>query len=76
MENLIDVTPKYLDMVCSFECDFSLACDVSCKFDLNELQEQIYNNSNLKLNNDIELLKELSFNLRHGIVKIVQINRL
>lgn len=74
MEGLIDITSKYLDMICSFECDFSLACDVSCDFDLNELQEQIDNNLNLKLNHDIELLKELSFNLRHGTVKIVQVN--
>lgn len=75
MENLIDVTSKYLDMINSFECDFSLACDVSCDFNLNELQEQIYNNSNLKLDHDIELLKELSFNLRRGTVKIVQVNK-
>lgn len=74
MEKNIDVTSKYLDMIDSFECDFVLAGDVSCDFDLSELQEQIYNNSNLKLIHDIELLQELSFNLRHGVVKIVQVN--
>lgn len=75
MENLIDVTSKYLDMVHCFECDFDLCCDVNSGFTLDELQEQIDNNLNLKLNYDIELLKELSFNLRRGTVKIVQVNK-
>lgn len=68
-----DLTQKYIGMIHSFECDFSLACDKFSDFDLCELQEQIDNNLNLKLNHDIELLKELSFCLRHGQVKIIKI---
>jgi len=65
-----DVTNKYLNMLDSFCCDFYLASDNNCSFSLNELQEQINNNSNLALIHDIELLKELSFNLRHNKLKI------
>lgn len=68
-----DITSKYLDMICSFECDFSLASDKCSDFSLYELQEQINHNLNLKLNNDIELLNELSFGLRHGFIKIYDI---
>ena len=60
-------------MISSFECDFSLASDKNSDFSLYELQEQINHNLNLKLNNDIELLRELSFDLRHGFIKIYDI---
>lgn len=73
MDVFVDLTSRYLDMVHCFECDFDLCCDASSDFRLEELQEQIDNNLNLKLNHDIELLKELSFNLRHGICKIVEV---
>lgn len=66
-----DITNKYLDMIDSFACDFSLALDKKSDFSLDELQYQIDNNLNLKLFNDIELLKELSFDLRQGNIKIL-----
>lgn len=65
-----DVTSEYLDMIHSFECDFVLATDKESDFSLSEIQEQIDKNLNLKLNNDIELLSEFCFNLRHGFLKI------
>ena len=34
-----DVTSKYKNMIESFECDFSLACDNENDFELQELQE-------------------------------------
>lgn len=68
-----DVTNKYMFMIDSFSCDFDLAADDDSDFSLEEMQEQIENNLNLRLSNDIELLSELSFNLRHGHVKILDI---
>ena len=68
-----DVTYKYLNMLDSFSCDFSLAADKNYYFDLNELQEQINNNSNLAFIQDIKLLEELSFKLRHNKLKIFEV---
>lgn len=68
-----DVTNKYMFMIDNFSCDFDLAADDDSDFSLEEIQEQIENNLNLRLSNDIELLSELSFNLRHGYVKILDI---
>ena len=68
-----DVTNKYLNMIESFECDFSLADGSDDTFSLSEIQEQIDSNSNFKLNKDIELLEELSFDLRHGFTKIYDV---
>lgn len=73
MSKFNDLTQKYVSMIEAFECDFSLAVDKGSDFTLDELQEQINDNTNLRLNNDIELLKELSFSLRHGKVKIIEI---
>lgn len=69
---MVDVTMKYRNMIEAFECDFSLACDNKSDFELQELQEQINEKSNISLLRDIELLKELSFNIRHNIVKIIK----
>ena len=64
-----DVTQKYIDMIDSFECDFSCAKDRGDIFSLSLLQYQLDTNSNPKLDKDIKLLKELSFGLRHGLLK-------
>ena len=71
-----DVTQKYIDMIDSFECDFSCAKDRGDFFSLSLslLQYQLDTNSNPKLDKDIELLKELSFGLRHGLLKIKEEN--
>lgn len=68
-----DVTAKYINMINSFDCDFQLSCDTCSDFDLYELQEQINEMSNFTLLRDIKLLNELSFNLRHNIYKIIQL---
>lgn len=65
-----DVTQKYIDMIDSFECDFSLAKDREDNFSLSLLQYQLDTNSCPKLDKDIKLLEELSFGLRHGILTI------
>lgn len=69
----IDLTEKYINMIDAFECDFSLALDKESDFELNEIQEQIDSKTNLRLLNDIALLKELSFNLRHNKLKIISV---
>lgn len=68
-----DVTKRYMYMIDSFNCDFELASDINSDFSLEEMQEQIENNLNLRLIKDIELLSELSFNLRHGYIKMLDI---
>lgn len=65
-----DVTQKYVDMIDSFECDFSCAKDRKDIFSLSLLQYQLDTNSNSKLDKDIKLLEELSFGLRHGFLTI------
>lgn len=67
-----DVTDKYINMIHSFECDFVLAISEDNDFDLSELQQQIKEKSNYILLRDIELLQELSFNLRHRKIKLIE----
>lgn len=69
-----DITEKYVHMIEAFECDFSLAIDKDSDFDLGELQQQINEKSNYILLRDIDLLKELSFNLRHNKYKILKLD--
>lgn len=64
-----DVIKKYINMIEAIECDFILAKQGNCKLDM--LQEKL-NNKDYKLMKDIDLLEELSFNLRHGKIKIVE----
>lgn len=68
-----DVTAKYFDMIHSFECDFSLALDSYSQFSLSYLQDLISIHNDINLLNDIKLLQELSFNLRHEKIKIFEI---
>lgn len=60
-----DMTEKYMYMVQSFECDMTLARDGKHPLELDFNNERV-----LK---DINLLEELSFELRHGNAKIVQV---
>ena len=69
---MVDVTDKYCDMIDRFCCDFSLARDMCSDFTLDELQWQINEKSNFILLNDIRLLNELSFKLRHNSIKILE----
>lgn len=70
-EQAEDKTEKYKGMIESFECDFSLAVEQGEKYGLDELQVKIEQGNN-KLLSDIELLKELSYGLRSGSLKIIQ----
>lgn len=66
-----DVTNKYINMIEAFECDFSLVKQGHNK--LSELDKGIKDKTDNRLLKDIELLEELSFNLRHGKLKIIEI---
>lgn len=66
-------TERFSDMIEAFECDFSLAMNKNSKFSLKDLQETIEEDCNSKLKKDIDLLQELSFDLRHNNLRIVRI---
>lgn len=65
-----DVTKRYVNMIESFECDFAL---LNIKQN-EEGKEKIRVDFPMskQLYDDVELLKELSFNLRHKKIKIVE----
>lgn len=65
-----DVTNLYRNMIESFECDFLLARDNNKN--LNEIQELI-DNRNTKIINDIDLLEKLSYGIRYGRLKIIEV---
>ena len=65
-----DVTEKYVNMLESFECDFVLARDG--ERDLNHLKQGLQDKDKALLD-DIKLLEELSFDLRHKKAKIIQV---
>lgn len=67
---MIDITDKYIDMIENFECDFNCAIDNTR--DIGELQKLI-NKKCKRLLKDIDLLQELSFILRHGQAKIIEL---
>lgn len=65
-----DVTNKYINMIEAFECDFSLAKSSYRK--ISYLQDGI-DKKDENLMEDINLLEELSFGLRHGFLKIYDV---
>lgn len=72
LEQFRDRTGKYAGMIESFECDFSIAAEPDTEHGLDELQVKIEQNDN-KLLSDIELLKELSYGIRHGTLRITEL---
>ena len=68
-QKMKDLTEKYVNMIEAFECDFVLA--IGGARNLSSLQQNI-EEKEPDLLKDIELLQELSFNLRHGKLKIVE----
>lgn len=67
---MTDVTDRYSSMIESFECDFNLAAEG--EISLSILQESI-NKQDPRLMQDIELLREMSYAVRHGKVKIMHV---
>lgn len=66
-----DVTSKYYDMLNSFNAD-NILKEEGKYFDK---EKELFKNKDKRLMKDIELLKELEFNLRHEFVKIIEIDR-
>lgn len=66
-----DVTDKYYDMLNSFNAD-NILKEEGKYFDK---EKELFKNKDERLMKDVELLKELEFNLRHEFVKIVEIDR-
>lgn len=56
-------------MIDAFYCDFDLAVQNENK--LWELNKEIENN-NQRLLHDIDKLRELSYNMRHGVIKLIK----
>ena len=66
-----DVSDKYYNMLNSFNAD-NILKEEGKYFDK---EKELFKNKDERLMKDIELLKELEFNLRHEFVKIVEIDR-
>lgn len=64
-----DVTEDFVYMIDAFYCDFDLAVQNENK--LWELNKEIENN-NQRLLHDIDKLRELSYNMRHGVIKLIK----
>lgn len=58
----------YIDMITRFANDFDLELALPNEFNISKLIK----NKDKKLLEDIELFKELDFNLRHGKFNIVE----
>ena len=69
--NAEDQTQRYVNMIESFECDFSLAVGFDGYYGLSDLQSLI-EDGDKKLLSDIRLLQELSFGLRNGTLRIIK----
>lgn len=64
------ITQKYINMIQAFECDFRLEIDEPLEHNISKLLRN--KKLNKKLLKDIELLEELSFDLRNEKIEIVE----
>lgn len=64
-----DVTEDFVYMIDAFSCDFDLAVQNENK--LWELNKEI-ENKNQRLLHDIDKLCELSYYMRHGVIKLIK----
>lgn len=62
---VIDITDRYVGMIESFQCDFSLNLSDPLKYPLCAIQQSE------RLRKDVKLLEELSYGLRNGMFKLV-----
>lgn len=72
LDNEIDVTEKYKNMINAFESDFNLLYNYNDFQILDDLKRLIENKNN-RLINDIKLLQDLSFGIRYNKIKIKEI---
>lgn len=64
-----DVTEDFVYMIDAFSCDFDLAVQNENK--LLELNKEI-KNKNQRILHDIDKLCELSYYMRHGVIKLIK----
>ncbi len=62
---IIDVTDRFVHMIESFQCDFSLYLDDPVMYPLSSIKQSE------RLVKDVKLLEELSYGLRNGTFKLV-----
>lgn len=67
-----DVTGEYVRMIEAFECDFVLARDDGEQLCLQEELEK----GSERLLHDIELLEKLSYGLRYGKLRILELGKI
>lgn len=76
-----DVTDKYYEMLDSFRADNTLKVmeiqENEIAFDESyfDIEKRLIKHKNKKLMNDINLLEELEFELRHDNIRIVRIDK-
>lgn len=81
MKIIADVTEKYYEMLNSFNADNNLKVaeikENKIAYDKSffEIEKDLIKNNNVRFMDDIVLLNELEFDLRHEFVKIVKIDR-
>ena len=66
-----DLTNKYYNMIGAFSADNTL----KLQGQYFDKEKELFKKQDERLMNDIQLLEELEFNLRHEFVKIVEIDR-
>ena len=81
MKIIEDVTDKYYEMLDSFRADNTLKVmeiqenEIAYGESYFDIEKRLIKNKNEKLMNDIELLEELEFELRHDNIRIVRIDK-
>lgn len=68
---IVDYTDRYIDMIEAIECDYDIALEESIT-NLDSKVRMIFDRSK-RLLKDIDLIKELSFELRHNNCRIIKI---
>lgn len=81
MKVIEDVTDEYYNMLNSFRADNSLKVreikdnEIAFHKSFFEIEKDLIKENNVHYMEDIELLEELEFNLRHEFIKIVKVER-
>jgi len=62
-------TEKYNNMIIAFACDFSIYNEEN---DITQYEYKMILQNNEKLQKDIQLIAELEYKIRHGMVEIYE----
>lgn len=81
MKVLEDVTDKYYNMLNSFRADNTIKIreikdnEITFHKSFFDIEKDLIRENNVHYMEDVELLNELEFNLRHEFIKIVRVER-